>query len=85
MEDGQGEAFLAIARNGRLSAQGKKTIRPLRIPIEPSTVRRSLVRHAPSRPQWTCQLYQIKGYGNGVICAPEKLHAEAARPILTES
>ena len=38
------------------SAQGKKTIRPLRMPIEPSIARRSLVRHAPSRPQWTCQL-----------------------------
>lgn len=31
-----GDAFLAIARNGRSSAQGKKTNRPLRMPIEPS-------------------------------------------------
>jgi hypothetical protein len=31
-----GDAFLAIARNGRSSAQGKKTDRPLPMPIEPS-------------------------------------------------
>ncbi|WP_312224183.1 hypothetical protein [Rhizobium rhizoryzae] len=28
--------------------------------------------------------YRIKGYGTGIICAPEKLHAGAARPLLTE-
>ena len=28
--------------------------------------------------------YRIKGYGTGIICAPEKLRAGAARPLLTE-
>ena len=60
------ERLSCFARNGRFSAQGKKTIRPLRMPIEPSIARRSLVRHAPSRPQWTCQLAD-KGCGNGII------------------
>ena len=56
MEDGQREAFLASRGMGAKRAQGKKAIRPLRMPIEQSTARRSLVRRAPSRPQWTCQL-----------------------------
>ncbi len=49
------------------SAQGRKTIRPLRMPIEPSIARWSLVRHAPSRPQWTCQWTGSRITANGII------------------
>lgn len=61
------ERLSCLARNGRFSAQGKKTIRPLRMPIEPNAMRRSLVRHAPSRPQWTCQWTGSRITANGII------------------
>jgi hypothetical protein len=62
-----GDAFMAIARNGRSSAQGKKTNRPLRMPIEPSFSSVVFGQACPSRPQWVGQLTGRKTYGNGVI------------------
>ena len=75
------------------AAQGKKTSRPLRMPIEPSTARRSLVRHAPSRPQWTCQLadqgirhwhHRVATNGNGCIAPTSPKHLVEANDWIWE-
>jgi hypothetical protein len=86
------ERLSCLARNGRFSAQGKKTSRPLRMPIEPSIARRSLVRHAPSRPQWVSQLTGRTKYGNGIIGAdrlekvcPARQHAKLTNTGLDPS
>ena len=86
-----GRGFLA-SRGMAACSQGKKTSRPLRMPIEPSTARRSLVRHAPSRPQWTCQLadqgYTLASSGgdqwNGCIAPTSPKHLVEANDWIWE-
>ncbi|MCL6655164.1 hypothetical protein A6R70_23070 [Agrobacterium rubi] len=55
MEDGQGEAFLS-REEWALQRAGEETDPAVADADRDELARRSLVRHAPSRPQWTSQL-----------------------------